>query len=755
MSFLKKNGLLIVVFITGAAVLAVEVTALRILAPYYGNTIFTASSVIGVILAALSIGYYIGGQLADKYPSARWFFGIILTSGVSILLLQLLSAVLLPYLGNALSLTKGPLISSIVLFLIPAILLGTLSPFAIKLQEKNRPGMGIGSITGGVFFWSTLGSIFGSFFTGFYLIPHYGVSEIIIGTGILLVVLGLCPFVVWGAGVKQVFPAFMLVTLGGTMMYMQPLVQFDHETVYIQDGVYERLYIYDGEQGGQPTRFFKQDNAFSGAMYLESDDHVYEYSKYYRLHELFTDKVDNALVLGGGIYTVPKALLKDLPEVSIDIAEIEPSLINLAHQYFRLPESDRLHNYVEDGRRFLHDAEVPYDFIFSDVYRSLHSVPTHFATKEFFQTAYDKLSEDGVFVANLIGSLSRQQPSFIFSEIKTLKSVFPNVHAFAVVSPAFTGVQNIMLVATKGADSFDREKINANSDAFFNNLSSKVVDMSRYDLSPYVVFTDNYAPTDFIISKSFIEADSKDIFAGDEIMALIDQQLRYGPRYIGSDGHEGVQNMIIAEMETVADEVYQQSWQHVAEDGKAYNLMNVVARLNLEQEKRILLGTHYDSRRFADTDKWKYTQPVPGANDSASGTAVLMELASLLSHVKDLSGVGVDIVFFDGGEGLPESETMFLGSTYFSDNLQEFYPKTLPAEAIVIDMVCDKRTDLEWITDEQVHDHTSLAFAGIKSKLLIGADYSAFHTTKDTIDKCHPDSLEEALINVVSEIYSI
>src|SRR3990167_7445723 len=119
---LKHNLLPVSVFITGSCVLIVEVVAVRALSPHYGNTIFTVSSVISVILAALSIGYYVGGKFADRHPSLQWFFGIILISGLLVLVFHFFSLVILPILSISLSLTSGPLISSLLLFLVPALL---------------------------------------------------------------------------------------------------------------------------------------------------------------------------------------------------------------------------------------------------------------------------------------------------------------------------------------------------------------------------------------------------------------------------------------------------------------------------------------------------------------------------------------------------------------------------------------------------------------------------------------------------------
>ena len=129
-AFFAKHGLLFVVFVTGACVLVVEIVATRILSPYFGNTIFTVSSVITVILAALSIGYYAGGRLADARPSRVWFFSLIASGGLALLLLQALANVALPALGKALPITTGPLVSSLAFFFLPALIMGMLSPYA-------------------------------------------------------------------------------------------------------------------------------------------------------------------------------------------------------------------------------------------------------------------------------------------------------------------------------------------------------------------------------------------------------------------------------------------------------------------------------------------------------------------------------------------------------------------------------------------------------------------------------------------------
>ncbi|HZP33694.1 MAG TPA: fused MFS/spermidine synthase [Candidatus Acidoferrales bacterium] len=198
MNPLKPILLPFAVFVTGASVLIVEVVGLRILTPFYGNTIFTVSSVISVILLALSCGYYLGGRLSDRRPALNYFFALILVSGLLLLFFYFAATLILPILSSRLSILSGPLVSATLLFLLPALLLGTLCPYAIKVRSTRTPQIGIGTIAGNIFFWSTLGSIAGSLSAGFLLIPRFGIDRILITNGVVLCLLGLVPLLAFG-----------------------------------------------------------------------------------------------------------------------------------------------------------------------------------------------------------------------------------------------------------------------------------------------------------------------------------------------------------------------------------------------------------------------------------------------------------------------------------------------------------------------------------------------------------------------------
>jgi spermidine synthase len=513
---MKKYSIPFVVFMTGACVLVIEVVAIRIISPYFGNTIFTVSSVISVVLAALSVGYYFGGKYADKYPQEKIFYTIILLSGFSVAFLQLLNLQALPMLGYNLSIITGPLVSSVILFFLPSLLLGTLSPFAIKLQGQRYPKKGVGSITGEIFFWSTLGSIFGSLSSGFILIPMFGINTIILAVAVILCAIGIIPLTKKGNWKNSTFILTLLITIG--IILLNAFTPTRKNLVFSKDGTYEKITIYDGVFNKKAARFFWQDRSLSGVMYLDSDELAADYTKYYALYQVFKPDVKQALVLGGGAYSVPKALLAELPDVQVDISEIEPSLFEIAKKYLKVPESDRLHNYTDDGRRLLHDTNKKYDLIFSDVFYSLLSIPAHFTTQEFFKIAQTKLSDEGVIIVNFIGILSEEEPSLLMSEINTFRSVFSNSYYFAVFSPTFSKLQNVIMVGYNSDKKMNVQdpKYLTYKNPIIQSMGKKSINLDIYRISQFPILTDNYSPVEYFTA-SLLQKDVVQKTLADEV----------------------------------------------------------------------------------------------------------------------------------------------------------------------------------------------------------------------------------------------
>lgn len=496
--------LLLIVFLTGGSLLVIEVAAVRILSPYFGNTMYTFSSVISTVLAALSIGYFVGGKYADKHPYLNHFFTLILLSGLGTLLATAFAVTLLPALAYSMSMVTGPLVWSVALFVVPSIFLGMLSPFVIKLEQKFAENEGIGSLSGKVFFWSTLGSITGSLLAGFVLIPHFGVQESMTGVSLLLIAMGLAG-VLYSPGRKGhkilwVAAGAAVLIQSAAMMELEPQPE---GIVYMHDGLYERITVIDKQYKGRKARFLLQDRNLSSAEFLDGDGVPFDYVAYHQLHSLLIDDMEDSLVIGAGAYTVPR-LLWDETQAHIDVVDIEPELKPLSETYFKLDKDLPIHHHFTDGRRFLHDSERKYDLIFNDAYGSNLAVPAHLTTQEFFALSKDKLEQDGIFLGNFIGSLAEDDRSFMLSAMKTFRSVYPNSTFFAVSDPNTDRLQNVMYLGINGDKAFDPcdSQYTSSGDAFVSSMCSQVFAIGNDRLAEHFLFTDNHAPIEYLTAQS-------------------------------------------------------------------------------------------------------------------------------------------------------------------------------------------------------------------------------------------------------------
>lgn len=270
-----------------------------------------------------------------------------------------------------------------------------------------------------------------------------------------------------------------------------------------------------------------------------------------------------------------------------------------------------------------------------------------------------------------------------------------------------------------------------------------------------------------------------ELWDGQRALGHIADLLRFTPRAIDTPGHQQAIDYIKAEMaKTNADAVTTQRWVYKDEAGKSHAMTNIIARFQPANPRRVIVATHYDSIVRAYRDKQNPDAPMPGANNSASGVAMLLETARVLSLLPK-PAVGIDMIFFDGEEGpkalgAGDPNWHAIGSPYFAAHLNDYYPKTKPEKAVVFDMVCDRDLELKpepfslaaampevrkfWSAGMAIapqafstqttsypisDDHNALANAGIPSFLVIDFEYEPyFNTTQDTIDKCSATSLE-------------
>tara|TARA_B100000745_G_scaffold288833_1_gene226540 strand:- start:777 stop:2288 length:1512 start_codon:yes stop_codon:yes gene_type:complete len=490
------------VFLTGAAVLVLEVAAVRILAPYYGSALYVFSSVLTVILAALSIGYWYGGKRADQKHSLDELYGLIAFSGLLVLALLLAAVTMLPAFSRIFPVSIGPLIFSFGLFFLPAFLLGIVSPYIIKIQSIHTPGTEIGSVVGKTFFWGTLGSIVGSIASGFYLIPTLGVELSIILTSIVLVGVGVVTplFLDQPLRKKWMVSVLSIVVVFGSFLYL--LIQTrDAQYAYRNDGIYSSIAIRDIDIYGQPGRILNRDTNSSSAIFLNNKDLVFDYTQFALLYPKLVPDAKSMLMLGGGAYTIPRTVVEHDPNITVDVVEIEPVLFELAQEYFDLSDISRITNYTEDARVFLNRSDKKYDVIFADLFSTSMAAPFHLTTYEYYKILQERLTPEGVLLLNYAGVPQGPQPSLTGSVFKTISAVFPNTRAFMVRPPRTTKFQNIMVVSRNSDTPLqfpDALTFRSGQNPTFEDME---LDLTTYDFTKEYLLTDDFAPVEKLMAK--------------------------------------------------------------------------------------------------------------------------------------------------------------------------------------------------------------------------------------------------------------
>ena len=493
-------GIRIDVFVSGSVVMALEKVGSRLLAPVFGDSIFVWGSLIGVVMTSLALGYYLGGRYADIEPSFRTFSFIISAAGGLIIPIPFFANFILEtVLRSGLGERYGPVLASILLLAAPTTLLGMVSPYAIRLATRSLAS--IGGVSGGLYSVSTGGSIFGTFFTVFVLIPNFGVRAILLGLGAALILVSLTGL----AREQKVMTILILVMmmlipssglLGGSISI------FTGDVVYQKDTAYSSLTVVD--QPGQGTRVLYLNNMPHSACYLNgSNGAVFEYTDYFNMGFVLNPGIERVLFIGGGGFSGPKQFLEYYPRVTVDVVEIDPEVVRVAKEYFFVRDDPRLSIHVADGRAFLGRAGM-YDLIVLDAYSKTY-VPFHLMTLEFFEALAEHLNPGGIVVSNLISSIIGDTSDLLMAEVRTVEAVLPQVYLFATRSSSTSLVQNISLLATTGEWPYTSEELQAMAlEAPYRGGT-----LSRYAGRLYEgklfyedskVLTDDYAPTESLLN---------------------------------------------------------------------------------------------------------------------------------------------------------------------------------------------------------------------------------------------------------------
>lgn len=481
---MKKYTLELTVFLSGAIVMMLELTGSRILAPFVGTSTFIWTSLIGVILASLSLGYYHGGKKADQDPSYRRLSQVLFLAGLSIGLVAVLNQTILSSMVSTLpGIRWTAALSACILFGPPAYLLGMVSPLAVRIRMTDVATSG--STIGRLYALSSLGSIVGTFLVGFYLMAWVGSRNILFilcGMSLLLAALLYRN--------KDQLVALIIFTAA-------PFLQSfgKNALLPIRDTEYSAVQVITAPHpypNSPMCRILRVGNEYSSGNYLNSDSLAFGYMRFYKLMYHFVPGVKNTLLIGGGACSLPKYFQKRDPALNMDILEIDPALTKIAMDEFGFRPDVHKVPIHEDGRIFLNQNQKKYDAILGDAYRSLFSIPFHLVSEEAMQTMFNALNDDGVLLINMLSPVEGPNRDLLHSMVKTCRRVFPVVRAFRPrPEMAKEHVQSIMLLCRKNTGEVSRKP-----SPEMAAMLAQEVDLSDVGRKEGIVLSDDFAPVE-------------------------------------------------------------------------------------------------------------------------------------------------------------------------------------------------------------------------------------------------------------------
>lgn len=497
------------VFVGGLASIGIELSASRLLAPYFGSSTFIWANLIGLTLAYLSAGYYLGGRLADRWPDARLLYLCTAVAAVSGGLIPILARPILRISLDAFDNVSvgafyGSLLGTIILLCVPITLLGFVTPFAIRLRLSEVRTAG--KTAGRIYALSTVGSILGSFLPVLLFIPLFGTRAsfvILCGALLALSVAGLLelrslrPLVAVAAMTAIVFAANVAAADGVKPPYRGELIyETESEYNYIQVLKDGDDYLLALDEGQAIHSIYNPDTLLTGGPW-----------DYFMVAPLFTESPaplnpTSALMIGLAGGTAARQLLAAYPEMSIDGIEIDETVAEIGRDYFGMTDP-RLTVIIEDGRYFLRTTDSTYDLIGVDAYKQPY-IPFQLTTREFFAEVKTKLNDCGTAVVNV----GRTETDFRLVDViaSTMRSVFPAVYAVDVER-----FENTMVIGTTCSSSL--EAFRANMAALpVGNIARTVADQSlRFGNMRTIepggrVFTDDRAPVELVVDAMIVDA---------------------------------------------------------------------------------------------------------------------------------------------------------------------------------------------------------------------------------------------------------
>ncbi len=543
-SGVSASTLYFVVFMSGAALMGLEMAGARLVEPHFGSTIYVWGAIIGVFMLALSLGYWGGGRLSDRAPRIENLGVILLIAALLVLVIPPIAPPFCVWMNEAVTIDVRyrTLLACLVLFAPPSICMGMVSPFAVRLAAKQVSLLG--SVAGSLYAVSTLGSIVGTLLVSFVLVELIGTSAIVYSVGIVLAAVAVFCFFCGGGLFKKTGTALAtLGVVGGYFGSSTPLtpVHAGDKLLEVKESAYHYITIMDGRSQiypyQLPARLMMFNNLIESGIILDPKtgdlppppaQTACGYVDLLHLGMVLTGKPpEEMLVIGCGGGVGPRMFKENYPEhvKLIDVVDIDPWVFSLAEKWFKYPftSDEVIKSHVVDGRMYveqLEDADKKWDYIIMDAYSSGGRIPKHLITEEFFTTIRNRLTDDGVMIINVISSFEKPARGIDHSRLfrsvyKTLEQVYeanrPEGGNLYVFPRNRSGVgENIIMIATKpGNPAYSGRDIERRYRAIRNQyLSHTQLDeiipkqlLNKPDTSDVPLLTDDFCPTDSMVHR--------------------------------------------------------------------------------------------------------------------------------------------------------------------------------------------------------------------------------------------------------------
>lgn len=421
---MSKGFMYFYVFFAGAAVMSIEMTASRLIAPFFGTSLMVWANIIGIILLAMSAGYYVGGRWADRTPKPTVLFSLSLISGLLLTAIPLISQFTFGMLtqgilGTPIKTIFLAFMGTLLVFAPPIFLLAMVSPFALRLSIKRADETG--KVAGRLSAFSTLGSLLGTFLPSLVLIPSIGTRNTIYVSALILIVIS-------GLGLKKI-SAMLLILLPLLLIFYGPrTVKAGPQVIWEKETPYQYVQVVKEADGSTSLIY----NEGGGVQSIARPSHQLlpqDYYDYYLILPFLRATEKNqpyqTWILGSAGGTMLGQfnywIKPSLPQLSLTGVEIDPDVIPLGQKYFGLNGTEG--NVVNaDGRSFLRSQKGQADLVIVDAYSNQIYIPFHLSTQEFFSQVKAKLNPSGMLALN-VNALSASSPLLQAFE-NTMSSVF-------------------------------------------------------------------------------------------------------------------------------------------------------------------------------------------------------------------------------------------------------------------------------------------------------------------------------------------